>query len=128
MSTILLPYMTEPAFHFPDTLQVNDEFKWVASYDGEIVGYAGTLAVLGTGAGTSVDVQLVNDDTGVTYFSTQPTFEVNSATKVLEGGELIDSPTFRQGETLRAYITAISTAPKDGIFRIICKLRKPVTV
>lgn len=128
MSTIIIPYLSEIALLFPNTLQVNDEFKRVMPYDGEILGYGGSLAVLGTGAGTSTDLQLVNDDTGVTYFDVQPTFEVDSATRVLEGGALIESPTFRQGETLRGYVTAISTAPKDGTLTLLCKFRKPVTV
>lgn len=97
-------------------------------YRGEIVGYAGSLAVLGSGAGTSTDFQVENEETGVEYFDDQPTVEVNSGTKTIEGGSLIDSPTFRAGETLRAYISAISTAPEDGILRLLCIFYKPVTV
>lgn len=128
MSTIVIPYLSELAFHFPDTLVVNDEFKVEAPYDGEILNYSGSLAVLGSGAGTSTDLQVENDDTGDLMFSTQPTFEVDSASKVLEGGELADSPTFLQGQTLRAYVTAVSTTPEDGIFRLLCRFYKRVTV
>lgn len=128
MSTIIIPYEADISFHFPDGVAVNDEFKRVMPYDGEVLNYGGSLAVLGTGGGTSVDVQVENDDTGDLIFTVQPTFEVDSASKVVEGGQLASSPTFRAGQTLRAYITAVSTTPEDGVFTLHCKLYKRVTV
>lgn len=128
MSTIVIPYYSERSFHFPDTLQVNDEFKMEMPYEGEVVGYSGSVANLGSGAGTSIDFQIENDDTGDLLFDIQPTIEVDSASKVLEGGQLADSPTFLAGQTLRGYITAISTTPEDAVLRVLCKFYKTVTV
>ena len=131
MSTIVIPYYAIISFKFPDTVTVNEEFPFgPMPYEGEIVGWSGGIANLGTGAGTSTDFQLINESRtpDLNYFSIVPTFEVDSATKVLEGGQLIDSPTFSAGETLKGKITAVSTSPEDAVVSIVIKLRKPVTV
>lgn len=131
MSTIIIPYVTVIYFHFPDTVTNGEEFPFQnVPYNGEVVGWFGGLANLGSGAGTSTDFQLTNETTtpDKDYFQVQPTFEVDSATKVLEGGRLIDSPKFSAGDTLKGRITAVSTGPEDAVVGIVVKYRKPLTV
>lgn len=128
MPTIVIPLYTVEIFHFPDTVALNDEFPITVPYGGEIVNYYGSIADGGSGAGTSTDFQISNDETSKDYFTVQPTFEVDSATNLLEGGQLDDSPTFLAGQTLRGKATAVSTTPKDAQLNVVMKYLKTVTV
>lgn len=129
MPLIVIPYYAVEIFHFPGTIAVNDVFPLTIPYDGEIIGYYGSSSDRGTGAGTSTDFQVENDDVaGKNYFSVQPTIEVDSATNLLEGGQLDDSPTFLAGQTLRARATAISTAPKNAQLHLVMKYYRTLTV
>jgi hypothetical protein len=71
---------------------------------------SGHIATVGTGAGTSTDIQIRNATTGRDYFETEPAFEVDDAVSgkaVLSGGTLKNNPTFRQGQTLALDIDAV---------------------
>ena len=115
MSIVKHYYVTLLYFHIIGTVTVADN-KWKIPDlpdDGEILGYGGFINTLGSGAGTSTDIQIRNEETSRDYFDTKPTFEVDSATKKLEGGDLIDSPTFKAGQTLVLDVDAVSTNPAD---------------
>jgi len=127
--------LIEIAYH--DTLEFTKEgvvavgdnqFKVKAPFDGEILEHDGWLDILGGGAGTSTDVQIRNENTSVDYFATLPTFEVDSATKRLEGGVLINSPTFKKDEWLVLDVDVVSTNPADMTIRLMCILVRRVSV
>lgn len=106
--------------------------KWRVQvpYGGEILKYGGWIQTLGTGAGTSTEVQVRNVSTtpDKDYFTVAPTFEVDSATKLLEGGTLIASPTFRANDLLALDIDAISTGPADMDIWLLCQFFREVDV
>lgn len=98
-------------------------------YDGEILGYYGSVAALGAGAGTKTSVQVRNATRSLDYFATLPSWNVDSATKVLQDGSLIDSPTFLAGDFLEAEIMEDATTPaRDAILILHCKFFRPITV
>lgn len=123
MSTIVIPYYTEAQLIFPDTVSDGDEFRLVMPYDGEIIAYEGSIAVLGTGAGKAIGFALTNLTHPIQYFVVLPQILVDSASRVLEGGAMIPSPTFRQGDVLRGFVVApdVPSGPEDMVIRILCK-------
>lgn len=128
MSTILIPQWLPLYFHFPGAILLNDVFPIPAKYDGQILGWFGSIPVLGSGAGTSTDFQLYNDTTGEAYFLVPPTFEVDAASNVLEGGRIVNAPVFKAGQVLRGKIVAVSTNPADAVIGLFVKMYEPVTV
>ena len=116
-------YISEVPFRLPGAITVADnKWKREMQFRGEILGYRGFIKTLGTGGGTSTDIQLRNQTTtpDKDYFSTKPTFEVDSASNLLEGGELIASPTFQAGDVLVLDVDAISTGPADAEVTLLC--------
>lgn len=116
-------------FYALGTVSTGDnKWKTVAPYDGEILEFGGYIRTLGSGAGTSTDVQIRNATTTPDrdYFSTKPTFEVDSTTNLLEGGELITTPLFHERDTLCLDIDAISTNPADVEVWVFCSFFKEV--
>jgi len=84
--------------------------KWPKAmpYAGEFVKVGGSINILGTGAGTSTDVQLRNETQAKDILSTVGTFEVDSGTNLLEGA-VVDPATcsFAKGDVVQADVDAI---------------------
>lgn len=116
----LYPKICVP-FVIPGTIAAGDgKAKWEAPFAGEIVAVEGFITTLGTGAGTSVDIQVSNDSTD--YLTTLGTFEVDSATNLLEGQVLKPNPTFEVSDVLEIDVDAISTSPADALIRLWVKM------
>lgn len=110
MGTLYVEHVTEVLLRRSGVLTVaNDRYKKKMPYDFEIIGFSGYIQTLGTGAGTSTDIQVRNETLtpDLDYFSTKPTFEVDTASNQLEGGELIDSPIGYAGDVLCLDVDAI---------------------
>ncbi len=121
--TIQQYYISEVPFRLVGSITVADnKWKREMEFRGEILGYRGYIKTLGTGAGTSTDIQIRNQNTtpDKDYFSTKPTFEVDSASNLLEGGELIASPIFQAGDVLCLDVDAITTGPADAEVVLLC--------
>jgi len=108
----------------------NNLFQVKAPFRGEVLEYTGFLGTLGIGAGESTDIQVRNVDKNKNYFATRPTFEVDAATRRLEGGELIASPTFEQGEWLRLDAPVVPSGgnPSDLTVRLLCQFIREVSL
>jgi len=67
-------------------IDTDGDGKWPKRmpYAGEFVSVGGTIATLGTGAGSSSDFQLRNETQAKDILSTVGAFEVDSATNLLE--------------------------------------------
>jgi hypothetical protein len=133
MSTIILPFYETVTLNVPGLLASSQNYVvFIPQYPGEIIGYSGSIAVLGTGAGASSDFRLSNNDADYNYqfdyFTTRPTFEVDSATKVLEGGQLRDSPTFLVGDILEGEFNPVATNAERATITLVLRVFKPVTV
>lgn len=85
-----------------DTIATGDgKATWVAPYAGEFLDIQGHIETLGTGAGTSTDVQIRNQTQTKDVLSTVGAFEVNSATNLLEGQVINDSnAAFASGDVI----------------------------
>jgi len=91
--------------------------RWKAPYAGNVEGLEGWIKTLGSGAGTSTDIQLRNSTANPDrdILSTKGTFEVNSATNLLEG-QVVDAANaaFAAGDVIEVDVDAISTGPADA--------------
>lgn len=116
MSDVLEYYVTQIHLYVLAAVTTGNG-KWKATMpdNGEILAFGGYVKTLGSGAGSSIDIQIRNETMTPDrdYFKVEPTFEVDSATNLLEGGELIDSPVFRKDDVLVLDVDAISTNPSD---------------
>jgi len=80
-------------------------------FAGEIEDIQGYIETLGTGAGTSTDIQISNGATD--YLTTVGAFEVDSATNLLEGQVLASNPAFEIDDIIELDVDAVSTNPAD---------------
>lgn len=85
---------------------------------GRILAINGFIQTLGSGGGTSTDVQVSNG--GTDYLSTKGTFEVDSGTNVMENAVLGTTLTFDRADTIELDIDAISTNPADVRVYVYC--------
>ncbi len=122
MATLYTTHIARVYFHVFGTLTTGDD-QWVSQmpWDFEILEFGGFIQTLGSGAGTSTDIQLKNQTTNVDYFEVKPTIEVDSATGLVQGGQLISTPTGRKNEALALDIDAISTNPANLDFWVDCR-------
>lgn len=98
-------------FHIKGVITVGDD-KWPKEmpYAGEVVSVGGTIDNLGTGAGSSTDVQLRNKTQAKDILSTLGAFEVDSATRLLEGAAVNQANcSFAKGDVLTPDVDAIPT-------------------
>lgn len=73
-------------WHLIGVINANGDGKWSKkmAYAGEFVSVGGGIKTLGTGAGSSTDIQLRNETQAKDVLSTVGAFEVDSATNLLE--------------------------------------------
>lgn len=130
MSTIVIPYISDINFFIPDVVASLQQMEYTAPYDGEIVAFTGSIAVLGTGAGRVINVFAFNETRNYQYFENNPQFQVDSGEVVTQGGRLKANAMFSEGDILRVYITSASlpTGASDIVFRLTCKFFKRVAV
>lgn len=101
----------------PGTITVADgKWSWRAPYGGEVVKIGGYIKTLGSGSGTSTDIQLRNEtDSDKDILSTVGAFEVDSATNLLEGQVVNpNNATFSADDVIDLDCDAISTSPADA--------------
>ncbi|MEE9401261.1 MAG: hypothetical protein V3V32_04500 [Dehalococcoidia bacterium] len=91
----------------PNVITVADgKDKYLAEYPGELKAVGGSITTLGTGAGTSTDIMISNGATDM--LSTIGSFEVDSATNLMEGQVVDDTvAAFAAGDVLEADCDAI---------------------
>jgi len=94
--------------------------KWEAPFAGEITAVDGFIKTLGTGAGTSTDIQISNGSTD--YLTTVGAFEVDSGTNLLESQVLAENPTFDADDVIEIDVDAVSTSPGDAVIRVWVKM------
>jgi len=116
----LWPQICVPMLVVGTITAADGKAKWKAPFAGEIVAVEGYITSLGSGAGTSTDVQVSNG--AVDYLTTLGTFEVDSATKLLEGQVIKPNPTFAAGDVVEIDVDAVSTGPADAIIRVWVKV------
>jgi len=101
----------------PGTITVaNGKWSWRAPYAGEVISVGGYITTLGSGAGTSTDIQLRNEtDANKDILSTVGAFEVNSATNLLEGQVVsAANATFAKNDVIDLDVDAVSTNPANA--------------
>jgi len=113
---MIIQQMTTPPWRAPGTITVADgKWSWKAPYAGEIVSVGGYITTLGSGAGTSTDIQLRNETQTKDILSTVGAFEVNSATNLLEGQVVsVANATFAKNDVIDLDVDAVSTNPADA--------------
>ncbi len=93
----------------------NDKYKWEAEWAGELADIGGFIQALGSGAGTKTTIMLRNETTGHDMLSTGGSFEVDSATGLLEGAVVNPNyAAFAQGDIICLDVDAVSTNPQNG--------------
>jgi len=106
-----------PPWRAPGTVTVaNGKWSWRADYAGEFVSVGGYIPTLGSGPGTSTDIQLRNETDGnKDILSTVGAFEVDSATNLLEG-QVVNpaNATFAKDDVIDLDVDAVSTNPADA--------------
>jgi hypothetical protein len=134
LGVVKIPYITTIYFHVTGTHSAigDNKDRWEAPYDGEILAYGGSIETLGSGAGDYVEIQLRNSTLipNLDYFDTKPSFDVDSATSLLEGGELRDAPQFWAGNVLMLDLDHVLTATDsaDIHFWVLVQMYREVTV
>lgn len=93
-------------FHVWGALGVGDgKAKVKMPYSGEILAYGGYVSVLG-GGNTTIQLRNSTVSPDKDYFASAPSCLNASATGLLEGGLLIDSPTFNADDVVELDIDA----------------------
>ena len=112
-------------WHLIGTITTGDgKWSWRAPYAGEFTAVGGYIKTLGTGAGTSTDIQIRNEtDSNKDLLSTIGAFEVNSATNLLEAQVInVTNASFAANDVIDLDVDAISTSPADAIIWAVINL------
>lgn len=105
-----MPSLNIIELFYPGTIGTGDgKVKYKTPAGGTILKIDGFIGTLGSGGGTSTDVQVSNGATD--YLSTKGTFEVDSATGLMENQVLGTTLTFNRGATIELDCDAVSTNP-----------------
>ncbi len=134
MGAVKIPFITLVYLHISGTLAStgDDKDRWEPEFDGEILAYGGSLETLGTGAGDYLELQLRNSSLTPSkdYFTNKPTIEVNSATGLVEGGELCDAPQFWAGNVIHLDLDRVLAAANSANlhFWLLVQMYREVTL
>lgn len=105
-----MPSLAVIDLFYPGTIATGDgKVKYKTPAGGRILKIDGFIGTLGSGGGTSTDVQVSNGATD--YLGTVGTFEVDTATSVMENQVLGSTLTFDRGDTIELDCDATSTNP-----------------
>ena len=114
----------ELVLNLDGTITTGDgKLSWKAPYAGELIAVGGDITTLGSGAGTSTDVQVRNSTQAKDMLSTVGAFEVNSATNLLEAAVVNQANcAFAKNDVLMMDVDAISTGPANARIRLFVVL------
>ena len=117
----MIVQQTTQRLHLIGAITTGDgKWKWKPPYAGELLDVTGYIKTLGSGAGTSTDVQIRNATKAVDMLSTVGAFEVNSATNLLEG-HVVSSANyaFSANDVINLDVDATSTSPADAVIDLL---------